>query len=86
MGGQRRATLLRHLDLYATLYSDETTCSIWANVVAICRRLGRPVQTADAWIAASARQWGLPVVTADVGGFEAIPDLSIVPIRWGYRN
>ena len=80
-GNRRRITLLRHLQLYTTLFPDELTCSLWADIVASCRHAGRPVQTADAWIAASARQWSLPLVTADIGGFEAIPDLSIVPIR-----
>jgi predicted nucleic acid-binding protein len=80
-GELRRAALLEHLGLYTTLYPDELTCSIWSDIVASCRRAGRPVQTADAWIAASARQWGLPLVTADTGDFEAIPELNIVAIR-----
>jgi predicted nucleic acid-binding protein len=79
-GQPRRTTRLEHLNLYTTLYADEHTCAIWAEIVASCRRAGRPVQTADAWIAASARQWRLPLVTADVGDFEAVPDLDIVPL------
>lgn len=78
-GEVRRTTLMRHLELYTTLYPDDATCSIWADIVAACRTL-RPVQTADAWIAAAARQWNLPLLTADVGDFEVIPDLAIVPI------
>ena len=74
------AILLQHLNLYTTLYVDEHTRSIWAEIVASCRRAGRPLQTADAWIAASARQWRLPLVTADVGDFEAVPELDIVPL------
>jgi predicted nucleic acid-binding protein len=80
-GDPRRATLLRHLSLYTTLYPDELTCLIWSSIVADCRRAGRPVQTADAWIAASAQQWRLPLVTADIGDFEGIPEIEIVPIR-----
>jgi tRNA(fMet)-specific endonuclease VapC len=79
-GDPRRTTLQRHLGLYATLYPDERTCEIWADIVAECRHAGRPVQTADAWIAASARQWGLPLVTADIADFEVILDLDLVPI------
>jgi predicted nucleic acid-binding protein len=79
-GELRRTKLMRHLDLYTTLYPDGITCSIWADIVAHCRSAGRPVQTADAWIAACARQWGLPLVTADVRDFEVIPDLSIVAV------
>jgi predicted nucleic acid-binding protein len=80
MGRARRTLLVRHLDLYTTLYPDQITCSIWADIVAECRQTGRRVQTADAWIAASARQWRLPVVTAGVRDFEKIPDLAIAPV------
>jgi len=79
-GEPRRAILLQHLNLYTTLYVDEHTCSIWSEIVASCRRAGRLLQTADAWVAASARQWRLPLVTADVGGFEAVPELDILPL------
>src|ERR1017187_7183250 len=58
-GASRRTALEEHLALYLTLYPDERTCAIWASVVDRCRRAGRPIQTADAWIAAVARQWAL---------------------------
>jgi predicted nucleic acid-binding protein len=54
---------------------------IWSAVVDQCRRAGKPIQTADAWIAASARQWGCPLVTADFRDYDAIEDLEVVPIR-----
>jgi predicted nucleic acid-binding protein len=37
------------------------------------------MQTADAWIASTARQWQIPLVTADFRDYEAIDDLE--PIR-----
>jgi len=63
------------------LYPDERTCAIWAGLVEQCRRSGRPIQTADAWIAASARLWGCPLVTTDLRDYAAIEDLDVVPIR-----
>jgi predicted nucleic acid-binding protein len=45
------------------------------------RRAGQPIQTADAWIASAARQWGCPLVTTDFGDYAAIDDLDLVPIR-----
>ena len=80
-GESRRSDLLEHLALYTTLYPDERTCVIWAEVVNRCRRTGQPIQTADAWIAASARQWGCPLVTTDFRDYDAIEDLDVVPIR-----
>jgi predicted nucleic acid-binding protein len=46
-----------------------------------CRRIGQPIQTADAWIASTARQWGVPLVTTDFRDYAAIDDLDVVPIR-----
>jgi predicted nucleic acid-binding protein len=77
----RRAALEEHMAFYLTLYPDEGACAIWAAVVNQCRRAEQPIQTADAWIAASGRQWGCPLVTTDFGDYEAIEDLDIVPIR-----
>ena len=80
-GTSRRGALEEHLGLYLTLYPDERTCAIWATVVDRCRRAGRPIQTADAWIAASARQWECPLVTTDFRDYGAVEDLDLVPIR-----
>ena len=80
-GEHRRSSLLQHLSLYATLYPDEVTCSIWVEIVTDCRRIGRPVQTADAWIAAVARQWNLPLITTDIKDFKGIHALDLITIR-----
>ena len=79
-GESRRAALAQHIALYTTLYPDDRTCAIWAEVVDHCRRAGQPIQTADAWIAATARQWRVPLVTADFRDYAAIGDLDVVPI------
>jgi predicted nucleic acid-binding protein len=80
-GEARRSALDQHMALYLTLYADERTCSIWSAVVDQCRRAGQPIQTADAWIASAARQWGCPLVTTDFGDYAAVEDLDVVPIR-----
>ncbi len=54
--GELRSTALeQHMALYLTVYPDERTCAMWAAVVDQCRRIGRRIQTADAWIASAAR-------------------------------
>jgi predicted nucleic acid-binding protein len=80
-GESRRATLSQHIGLYTTLYPDDRTCAIWTEVVDRCRRTGQPIQTADAWIASTARQWGVPLATTDFRDFAAIDDLDVIPIR-----
>lgn len=80
-GQTRREALEQHMARYLTLYPDERTCEIWSATVDQCRRAGRRIQTADAWIAAAAQQWGCPLVTADFGDYAAVEGLAIVPIR-----
>ena len=79
-GPFRHQSLLSHIRIYTTLYPDAATCALWSRVTDQCRRAGRPIQTADAWIAAAALQWKLPLMTVDVGDFVAVDGLEIVPI------
>jgi predicted nucleic acid-binding protein len=79
-GEPRRTALEQHMSLYLTVYPDERTCAIWAEVVDRCRRIGHRIQTADAWIASAARQWECPLVTTDFRDYAAIDNLNVVPI------
>jgi predicted nucleic acid-binding protein len=79
--GEPRCTALpQHMALYLTVYPDERTCAIWAEMVDQSRRIGRRIQPADAWIASAARQWDCPLVTTDFRDYAAINDLNVVPI------
>jgi predicted nucleic acid-binding protein len=80
-GTSRREALRQHLALYLTLYADEHTCAIWAEIVDQCRRAGQRIQTADAWIASAARQWNCPLVTTDFKDYQAIEGLDVVPVH-----
>lgn len=63
-GGERRALLKNFIALYTPLFPDETTCRQWADISAESLDAGRPMGTADIWVAACARQWGIALVTA----------------------
>jgi tRNA(fMet)-specific endonuclease VapC len=80
-GASRRATLDAHLERYTTIFPDERTCTIWSETVDRRRRAGKPIHTADAWIASSALQWRIPLLTADFRDYETIDDLEVIPIR-----
>ena len=79
-GPLRRDELLKHIELCTTLFADETTCTVWADIMSESRGAGRAITSADAWIAASARQWGLALVTADHRDFEHLDDLTLIPV------
>ena len=44
-------------------YADQPLCRLWGEVTDSAGRHGRQILTADAWIAASALQMGVPLVT-----------------------
>ena len=79
-GPKRANDLLQHVDLCTTIFPDEQTCMQWVDVVSESRLAGRPITTADAWIAATALQWDLPLVTADYRDFEHVAGLTLVPV------
>ena len=74
----------RHRDLEALLsgvviaYADDALCRVWATIVTARERIGRPIDTADAWVAAPAWLLSIPLVThnarhfADIGGLEVL--------------
>ena len=77
---ERRAQLTKHIDLCTTLFPDEDTCVAWADIMAENRIAGRPITAADAWVAATARQWGLALVTADYRDFAHLDGLTLIPV------
>ena len=78
-GPARVGLLMRHVDLFTTLYPDADTCAHWADVVSEGRTAGRPIGTADAWIAACARQWGIMLVTANARDFDHVRGITLAP-------
>jgi tRNA(fMet)-specific endonuclease VapC len=55
---------------------DEGTAERYAAIFTSLRRRGTPIPTNDLWIAASAMQHGLRLVTLDAG-FEKIPQILV---------
>jgi tRNA(fMet)-specific endonuclease VapC len=62
-GLMRRAELAQHLTRYVVLPASRDLCARWAQVSCEARRKGHPIQTADAWVAASALHYEVPLIT-----------------------
>jgi predicted nucleic acid-binding protein len=77
-GRTLRARLTRHLRRYLIRQSDAVLCQRWATVVHARRRIGRPLGTADAWIAATALQLGVPLVTHNVADYHGVSGLTVL--------
>jgi tRNA(fMet)-specific endonuclease VapC len=77
-GTRRSAKLQKALEQYVILPVDLESCRLWGEIRAKRRAIGRPISPQDAWIAASARRFKLPLVTHNPADFELIDGLEIV--------
>ena len=64
-GEQRRARLREFMASFTVLPITEATTACYAEVITASRRAGRPLQVADGWIVATAKQYGLTLVAHD---------------------
>jgi hypothetical protein len=73
---QRLRTLRAVQTTYVALPIDEAVSSSFAELVATARRSGARPRIQDAWIAATARVHGVPVVTQD----RDFDDVDVIPL------
>jgi len=80
--GQRRLDMLdAYLSDFAVLHSDSLLCSTWAAVRNESTRKGRPMSSADAWIAATALFLSAPLVTNNPKDYRHLDRLQLVSVR-----
>ena len=78
--GQAKRDELRAFieDGFVTVESNEALCTMWAEVRGQAQRSGRHIETADAWIAATALLYGAELVTHNAADFDFLPGLQII--------
>ncbi len=69
-----------HLSNYTILPATRELCSVWAKVSWDARKKGRPIQTADAWIAASAIHYQVPLITNNASDYTMISGLQLLTV------
>jgi tRNA(fMet)-specific endonuclease VapC len=77
-GEKRKRKAREFLSAFTVIFADEKLCEIWAEIKSEAHRKGRPIETADAWIAAVALLFDVPLVTHNRKHFENIRDLQII--------
>lgn len=50
----------------------------WAEIMVAARKKGRRLETADAWIAATASIYGAPLLTHNAGDYVGVPELKVI--------
>ena len=77
-GENKRRKLTLFLEDFGVIYADEELCDFWAKVMVSAKQNGRPIETADAWVAATALKFALPLVTHNRMHFEGVTGLTII--------
>ena len=77
-GEPRRTALEEHLRDYVVYPVNRVLCQQWAATTDQARRNGNPIEVDDAWIAATALLYDIPLVTNNRGHFEGIADLRVL--------
>jgi len=77
-GPGRKQELAQHLTHYTVLAASRELCSSWAEVCFAAKKKGRPIQTADAWIAASALYYGVPLITNNQRDYSMVDGLVLM--------
>src|SRR5205823_174704 len=77
-GPARQEELSRHLGQYEVQYVDDALCRLWAEVWTSARGRGRPIDVADAWIAATALALDVPLATHNPADFTGVDGLTVL--------
>src|SRR5688500_6835035 len=77
-GTRQRQELEDFVGQCTIVFVDRPMCQRWAKVVDRARRRGRPIQVADAWIAATAISLGVPLLSHNRDDFLGVDTLRLL--------
>lgn len=77
-GDRRRRDLSEFLEEFIVYDSTRELCTWWASVMVEARRNGRRIEVADAWIAATALRYEIPLITHNPSDFAGLRGLRII--------
>ena len=66
------------LNSYTILPMDMETSRQWASVRVVRHNAGHPIASQDAWIAATALRYSLPLITHNADDFQKILGLAVI--------
>ena len=77
--GEHRLHWLRlYLKRFTVVPSSPDLCRKWAEVMVAAQAAGRRIECADAWIAATALLYGVPLVTHNRNDYLGVPGLTLL--------
>ena len=75
---QRRHWLRLYLQRFTVVPSSPDLCRKWAEVMVAAQDAGRRIECADAWIAATALLYEVPLVTHNRNDYLGVPSLTLI--------
>ncbi len=75
---ERCAWMHMYLERYTVIPSSPDLCRRWAEVLAAGEEMGHPVTYGDAWIAATALLYRVPLLTHNAARYRGIPALEAI--------
>ncbi|HTS30178.1 MAG TPA: PIN domain-containing protein [Bryobacteraceae bacterium] len=82
-GPRKCAVLEAYLADFSVLHTDSLLCSTWAAVRNESTQKGRPISSADAWIASTALVLSVPLVTNNPKDYRHLDKLQVVSVAAG---
>lgn len=67
-----------YLKPYTVVPSSPDLCRKWAEVMVAAQAAGRRIECADAWIAATALLYGVPLATHNRNDYLGVPGLTLI--------
>jgi predicted nucleic acid-binding protein len=77
-GARRHEALRAYLSNYTFAEVDKAICLQWAKGQVNAKLTGRPITEADAWIAATALAFAVPLVIHNHADFKNVPGLTVI--------
>jgi len=86
--GDARGNWLRlYMEPFSILVYHRALCTKWAEVMVAARARGTALSVLDAWIAATALLYDLPLVTHNRSDYRGVPSLTIISHGgWGCQR
>ena len=77
-GPARREWLRLYLEKFVLLPYSRRLCTLWAEVTVAAQSKGRRIECADAWVAATALRYDVPLVTHNRSDYLGVPGLKLI--------
>ena len=77
-GARRIARFEKMLRKYSIQYSTYEICVIWSEILHEAKLSGKPIEDADAWVAATAVALGVPLISHNSKHFKNISRLDLI--------